>query len=93
MGGFTITPIDASLVGLVVIIVEALKRRIKIRDRWVPLLPIAMSFGLAAPAVIYTSGTVPPWPVFVSGTFLEGLKVAALSMSAFKVTKTTILGQ
>lgn len=90
MGEFQITPIDGSLVALVLLLTQTFKGQV--RERWIPVIPVVFSFGLAAVAILAERGW-PGWVVFASATLLEGLKVAALSMSSFKLWKTTVQGR
>ncbi|MGE5551534.1 MAG: hypothetical protein ACM3ZC_13565 [Bacteroidota bacterium] len=87
-----ITLLDAGLVGLVVAATEAVKRLVWVPARFVPVIPILVGWILAIPAVIVARGRVPPLAVFVAQVFLEGLKIAAVAMAAFKITHTTIKG-
>ncbi len=91
MGDFFLTPLDGGLVVLVITGVQALKKYLL--PRWVPVLPFIISWILAIPAVIVAKGGVPPVLVLVSQVFLEGLKVAVLSMAGYKLHYTTVLGK
>jgi hypothetical protein len=91
LGDFAITPLDAGTVAIVVFLVQALKRHIMLR--WVPVLPFLVSWILAVPVIFITKGPGLAITVFISNVFLEGLKMAVLSMATYKVGFTTIAGK
>jgi hypothetical protein len=91
MTNFTITPLDAGTVTILIFIIQGLKKYIM--PRWVPLLPFLAGWLLAIPVIFVTKGAGLAVPVFVSNVFLEGLKMAVLSMAAYKVGFTTVAGK
>lgn len=91
MGDFVITPLDASLVGLVIFVTQRAKRYIQ--KRWVPLIPVLLSLVFVAPAIIVAERGWPGVLIFASRVFLETAKVAALSMSTYKIGRTTVGGR
>jgi hypothetical protein len=88
---FAITPLDAGTVAIVVFLVQALKKYIM--PRWVPVLPFLIGWILAVPVIFITKGPGLAISVFISNVFLEGLKMAILSMAVYKVGFTTIAGK
>jgi hypothetical protein len=91
MNEFTINPLDAGTVAILIFIVQYLKKHIM--PRWVPILPFIIGWLLAIPVIFITKGVGLPIQVFISTVFLEGLKMAVLSMAAYKVGFTTIAGK
>lgn len=81
--------VDVGLVAVVIALTDRLKPHIA--DRYVPLVPVALGFVLAVPAVVWARGPM-PLSVLLSGAVLEGLKLALSAMGAFKVWHTTIKG-
>jgi hypothetical protein len=82
--------IDYGLVPVVIVLVQQLKKHVQ--RRWIPVLPLAVSFVLAGLAVLGWAGW-PGWPAFIGRTCVEGLKVGFASMGLFKVWHTTIKGE
>lgn len=83
--------IDGGLVALVIVIVGQLKKRV--RERWIPVLPLAVGAVLAGLAVISDAGGWPGMAAFVSRTVIETLKVGFSAMGLFKLYKTTLKGE
>jgi hypothetical protein len=82
--------LDASAVGVVIYIVDALRKMLNIPERYVPLIP----FAVAAPigfAVVYIREGMQGIPHFIVSSMWEGVKIAALAMSTYKITHTTVL--
>jgi len=89
VGDFSITPMDGSLVALVLAAVQWVKgwKLLKKLPSWVvPLLPFLIGWLLAIPVVYIVDEGAKPIPVMVMQVFYEGIKVAVLSMAAYKVT-------
>ncbi len=82
-----IVPLDAGLVGVVIVITQILKQHI--RKAWVPLIPVALAFLLTAPAVIVAAGGWPGVLMFLSKWAVESLKIFALAMTAFDLAAKT----
>jgi hypothetical protein len=83
--------LDASAMGVVIYVVDALRKAFNIPERYVPLIP----FAVAAPigfTVVYIREGMKGVPHFVVSSIWEGVKIAALAMSTYKVTHTTVLG-
>lgn len=91
MDTLSITPLDAGTVAILIFITQALKKHIT--PRWIPVLPFLIGWILAVPVVFVTKGSGLSIQVFISAVFLEGLKMAVLSMSAYKIGFTTIAGK
>lgn len=87
-----ITLLDASAVAFVVAVVGEIRSQYRIPDRFVPLIPVLVA-QLVALLVVYISknGEVGKLPVFLVTCMWEGVKTAALAMSAYKIGKTTVL--
>jgi len=81
MDGFTITPLDAGVVTILIFIVQYLKKHVV--KRWVPFLPFLIGWILAIPVVFVVKGSELTVPVLISNVFLDGLKMAVLSMAAY----------
>lgn len=91
MGRFSITPIDASLVALVILATEGVKKRVS--TRFVPLIPIFFSLVFVVLAVLSEWEGAVLSISFCAKVLLESIKVSTLAMSGFKVYKTTIRGK
>lgn len=91
MSGFNITPIDASVVALVILLTESIKKYIS--NRFVPLIPIVFSLIFVALAVLSQWDGEIVVITFISRVLLETVKVSTLAMSSYKVFKTTIRGK
>lgn len=85
MSDFPVSPLDAGAVTILIVIVQYLKKYIT--KRWVPVLPFIAGWLLAVPVVLVVKGTELSIWVFVSNVFLDGLKMAVLSMAAYPVGK------
>jgi hypothetical protein len=91
MTNFTISPLDGGTVAILIFIIQVLKKHVM--PRWIPVLPFLVGWVLAVPVVFVTKGAGLAVPVFVSAVFLEGLKMAVLSMATYKIGFTTIAGK
>jgi hypothetical protein len=88
------TLLDSSAIGVVVAVTAAIRKAISIPERYVPLIPVVVSMVTAFPVVyIHNGGDIKSIGVYVASSVLEGIKIAALSMAAYKVTKTTVLNK
>lgn len=82
-----ITPIDAGLVGVVIVLTQILKQYIS--KAWVPLIPVILAFLITAPAVIVAAGGWPGTLLFFSKWAVESLKIFALAMTTFDLATKT----
>ena len=87
---YDVNLIDYGLVPVVIVLVQLLKKYV--RERWIPIVPLPVSFVLAGLAIVGI-GEWMGWPAFLARTFVEGLKVAFASMGLFKLYKTTLKGE
>lgn len=76
-----IVPLDAGLVGVVIVLTQILKQYIS--KAWIPLIPVILAFLITAPAVILAAGGWPGVLMFVAKWAVESLKIFALAMTAF----------
>jgi len=82
---------DVGAVAVVIAATELLKKHV--RERWIPLIPLALGLLVAMPVVIIDEYGWPGEAVFAARTVLEGLKIAFAAMGTFKVYKTTVKGE
>jgi hypothetical protein len=85
---------DASSVAVVVAVTEAVREALKVPVRYVPLIPVVLAQVVAVLTVyIQRFGQVSSFPAFFATSLWEGIKIASLAMSAYKIGKTTVLNR
>jgi cell division protein FtsW (lipid II flippase) len=89
LGSFSITPMDGSLVAIVVMVVQWVKKqhRVKLNDFQITIIPFLVSWVLSIPVIfIADQGTASLW-VFVAQVFWEGLKSGLIAGGVYKISK------
>lgn len=90
MSEFNLSLMDSGMVALVMAMVNGVKRQVP--SRWWPLLPFAAGWLVSIPLEL-AGGEGKTSGALLNDIFMQGIKLAALSMAAYKIHRTTIKGE
>ena len=89
LSDFNLNITDSGLVALVIATVNVVKK--KVPQRYWPILPFAAGWVISIPIEL-AANNHPTVAKAVNDIFMQGIKLATLSMAAYKVHRTTIKG-
>jgi hypothetical protein len=89
LSDFNLNITDSGLVALVIATVNVVKRRVP--QRYWPILPFAVGWVVSIPIELAVNNH-PTVAKAINDIFMQGIKLATLSMAAYKVHRTTIKG-